>query len=129
MLNTVTLVGRLVQDPIIKEVSGGKNVCEVKLALTRPFKNVQGQYDTDFIKVVFWEYLAINLNEYGKKGSIIGVRARLQSRSMKISDNYVDVIDVVAEQIVYLGSPNRKVESKIDEKVEDIPLDELDDVK
>ena len=38
MLNTVTLVGRLVQDPIIKEVSGGKNVCEVKLALTRPFK-------------------------------------------------------------------------------------------
>ena len=129
MINAVTLVGRLVQDPVIKEVSGGKNVCEVKMALTRPFKNSQNQYDTDFIKIVFWEYLAINLNEYCKKGSIIGVKARLQSRSMKISDTFIDVIDVVAENIVFIGSPNKKIDSKTDEKVEDIPLEELDELK
>ena len=126
MINTVTLVGRLVNDPVVKEVSGGKSVCEVKLALTRPFKNANNQYDTDFVKVVFWEYLALNLNEYCKKGSVLGVNARLQARSIKIGDNFLDVIDVIAEHIVFIGNTFKGFESKTDEKIEDIPLDALD---
>ena len=127
MINQVTLVGRLVQDPIIKEVSGGKNVCEIKVALTRPFKNQQNQYDTDFIKVAFWEYLAININEYFKKGYIIGIRARLQSRNVKINDTLVEVIDVVGENIVFIGRPNKKVDIKINDVVDNIPIEELDE--
>jgi len=129
LINTVTLVGRLVQDPVVKEVTGGKNVCEVKMALTRPFKNSQNQYDTDFIKIVFWEYLALNLNEYCKKGSIIGVKARLQARSIKIGETFLDVIDVIAEHIVFIGNSLKKIDSKTDEKIEDIPLEELDEIK
>ena len=129
MINTVTLVGRLVQDPVVKEVTGGKSVCEVKMALTRPFKNVKNQYDTDYIKVVFWEYLALNLNEYCKKGSVIGVTARLQARSIKIGENYLDVIDVIAEHIVFIGSSFKGIESKTDEVVEDVPIEELDEIK
>ena len=127
MINQVTLVGRLVQDPIIKEVSGGKNVCEIKVALTRPFKNQQNQYDTDFIKVACWEYLAININEYCKKGYVIGIRARLQSRNVKINDPLVEVIDVVGENIVFIGRPNKKVDIKINDVVDNIPIEELDE--
>ena len=127
MINQVILVGRLVQDPIIKEVAGGKNICEVKLALGRPFKNSQNQYDTDFIKVVFWEYLAINVNEFCKKGSIIGVRARLQSRSAKINEATFELIDVVGESIVFIGKPTKKVDTKIETNDLDIPITELTD--
>ncbi len=127
MINQVILVGRLVQDPVIKEVSGGKNVCEVKVALNRPFKNSQNQYDTDFVKVVFWEYLAINVNEFCKKGSIIGIKARLQSRSTKINDAFVDLIDVVGESIVFIGKPTKKIDTKIETNDADIPVAELQD--
>lgn len=127
MINQVILVGRLVQDPIIKEVSGGKNVCEVKVALQRPFKNQQNQYDTDFIKVAFWEYLAININEYCKKGYVIGIRARLQSRSVKLNETFVEMTEVIGESIVFIGKPNKKVDVKTNELVEDIPIEELDE--
>ena len=127
MLNQVVLVGRLVQDPVIKEVSGGKNVCEVKVALQRPFKNQQNQYDTDFIKVAFWEYLAININEYCKKGYVIGIRARLQSRSVKIGESFVEMIDVIGENIVFIGKPNKRIDAKTNEVVNDIPIEELDE--
>lgn len=127
MINQVVLVGRLVQDPVIKEVSGGKNVCEVKVALQRPFKNQQNQYDTDFIKVAFWEYLAININEYCKKGYVIGIRARLQSRSVKIGESFVEMIDVIGENIVFIGKPNKRIDVKTNEVVNDIPIEELDE--
>lgn len=127
MINQVVLVGRLVQDPVIKEVSGGKNVCEVKVALQRPFKNQQNQYDTDFIKVAFWEYLAININEYCKKGYVIGIRARLQSRSVKVAETFVEMTDVIGESIVYIGKPNKKLDAKTNEVVNNIPIEELDE--
>ena len=128
MINQVTIVGRLSQDPVIKEVNGGKNVCEVKVALQRPFKNAQNKYETDFVRVVFWEYLAINVNEYFKKGYIIGIKGRLQVRSTKINDVFAEALEVIGEHIVFIGKPSKKPDTKIDVNEESIPVEELQDV-
>ena len=82
-----------------------------------------------FIKLAGVPGRALNLNEYCKKGSVLGVNARLQARSIKIGDNFLDVIDVIAEHIVFIGNTFKGFESKTDEKIEDIPLDALDELK
>ena len=128
MLNSVILIGRLVADPVIREVSTGKNVCEIKLAISRPFKNQTNHtYDTDFIKVVFWEYLAINVNEYCSKGSTVAVKARLQVRNMTIAEKQVEMIEVIGEQIIFINKPQQKTDAKILDSVEEIPFDKLDE--
>lgn len=125
MVNSVILVGRLVADPVIREVSNGKNVCEIKLALARPFKSqTTHTYETDFIKVTFWEYLAINVNEYSIKGSVLAVKGRLQNRIINVNDKPVEIIDVVGESIIFVSKPN-KIAAKTNDVVEDIPFDKV----
>ena len=121
MINNVILVGKLVNDPEIKEAANGKNVCEVTLAVKRPFKSISGTYDTDFLKSTFWEYLAININEYCHKGATIGVKARLQSRKITIQDKFLEVIEVVGEQLVFIS----KGQLKNDEKTTDVLIEEV----
>lgn len=127
MINQVILVGRLVADPVIREVSSGKNVCEIKLALQRPFKSqTTHTYETDFIKVTFWEYLAINVNEYSIKGSVLGIKARLQNRVITVNDKPVEIIDVVGEQLIFISKPHNKSIPKSNEEIEDIPFEEIE---
>lgn len=48
MLNQTVLVGRLVSDPELRETENGNKVTNVTLAVPRSFKNINGEYDTDF---------------------------------------------------------------------------------
>lgn len=123
MINNVVLVGRVVNSPEIREVSNGKNVCEVTLALKRPFKNINNVYETDFIKVIFWEYLAINVNEYCEKGSAIGVRGRLQVRKFPKEENKPDALEVIGEHLIFISRALPKSEAKADEEML-VPADE-----
>ena len=48
MLNQSVLVGRVVRDPELKETENGNKVTNLTLAVPRSYKNVNGEYDTDF---------------------------------------------------------------------------------
>ena len=96
MINLVTLVGRLVNEPEIVEKENNK-VCHITLAINRKFKNIDGIYETDFIKCRIWSYPFVNtVQEYCKKGDLIGVRGMLQ-----VIDNEMTV---VAESVTFLSS-------------------------
>lgn len=97
MLNQIVLVGRLVQDPEIKELENGNKVTNITLAIPRSYKNSNGIYDTDFIPCIVWNEMAENAAEYCKKGNIIGVKGRLQ----KLEGNE---LQVVAEKVTFLSS-------------------------
>lgn len=125
MINNVVLVGRIVFDPVIKEASNGKNVCEVTLAVKRPFKNINNTYDTDYIKVTFWEYLAINVNEYCQKGYAIGVIARIQVRKMNVADKLIEVNEVIGEQLIFISRAMPKADSRLDDEIQIIPNEEV----
>lgn len=105
MMNLVTMVGRLVK--LEKEEATEERAFEITtttLAIPRKFKNAEGIYETDFIKVQMLNNISKNVNEYCQKGDLIGIRGRLQ-----IIDNQLCVI---AEQVTFLSSKvnNDKVE-------------------
>ena len=80
MLNQVVLVGRLTRNISVNKSENGIKVATIPLAIPRSFKNVDGNYDTDFINCVSFDNIADNVKEYCKKGDIVGVQGRVQSR-------------------------------------------------
>ena len=109
MLNQLVLVGRLVRKPELREAENKKKYSFITLAVPRSFKNVNGEYDTDFIDCVLWDNVASNTVEYCNKGDIVGVRGRIQARIVEKDDNVKNsVLEVIAEKITFLSSKEKK---------------------
>lgn len=105
MLNQVVLVGRLVKEVEVKKLEDGKREANVTLAVPGSYKNEEGLYDTDFIDCVLWEGVAQNTSEYCKKGDIIGVKGRIQTRTIENEDGTkTKVQEVIAEKVTFLSS-------------------------
>lgn len=108
MLNQLILVGRLTHDPETKILDDGRKVADITLAVQRTFKNMEGTYDTDFIKVTVWEGLATAIESYCAKGVLVAVKARIQSWKYDLSeDRKLNMLEVIAERISYLSSPSK----------------------
>ena len=103
MLNQVVLVGRIVRKPELRESEKGKKLTFVTLAVPRSFKNMNGEYDTDFVDCVLWDNVAVSTVQYCEKGDIVGVKGRLQSRTVEKEDGNITQINVVAEKITFLS--------------------------
>ncbi len=106
MLNQVILVGRLVYDPELRTTEDGKKVTTITLALQRNFKSAEsGTYDTDFIRCTLWSGIAENTVQYCKKGSTVGVKARLAQRFYEIDDERsFSYPEVIAEKITFINT-------------------------
>ena len=99
MLNHVVLVGRLVEEPEVKELKNGKKVSNITLAVPRYYKNVNGEYETDFIDCTIWQLMAVNTKEYCHKGDVVGIKCRLQK-------NKNEELKIIAEKVTFLSSNN-----------------------
>ena len=104
MLNQVVLVGRLVRDPELRTTDSSKNVTTITLAIPRSFKNMNGEYDTDFIDCILWENTAKSTTEYCRKGDIIGIKGRIQSRVVEKENEKKYLTEMVAEKVTFLSS-------------------------
>lgn len=103
MLNRVILVGRLTRDPDLRYTPSGIAVANFTVAVNRPYRNQQGEQEADFVNCVVWRKTAENLASYMKKGSLIGVEGRIQTRSYEGQDGkMVYVTEVLAENIQFL---------------------------
>ena len=112
MINTVMLVGRLVQDPEIIERENGSKVSRVTLAVNRKFKSSDGIYHTDFIDCVLCNNFAKNVNDYCCKGDLIGIRGRIQVDVYEKDGIKRKITDVIAESVTFLSSMKNKEEVK-----------------
>ena len=105
MLNQIVLVGRLVKDPEVHKAENDTTYSHITLAIPRSYKNVDGTYDTDFIKCTLWNGIAETTAEYCKKGDIVGVKGRIQTNSYENEEGEKKyVTNVVAEKISFLSS-------------------------
>lgn len=105
MINQVTLVGRLTRDPELRKTSDGLPVTTVTLAVSRQFRNQQGEIEADFVQCTIWKKAAENTVQYCRKGSVVGVTGRLQTRHYDNKEGKrVYVTEVVAESIQFLGA-------------------------
>lgn len=106
MINQVILVGRLVYDPELRTLDDGRNVTTITLAIQRGYKNAEtGEYDTDFIKCTLWSGIAESTVAYCKKGSTVGVKARLTQRYYEYEDGKsFSYPEVIAEKITFIST-------------------------
>ena len=104
MLNQIILVGRLTKDLELKEGENESKYTIMNLAIPRSFKNSEGQYDTDFINCIAFDSIASNTAEYCKKGDIIGVKGRVQTRIIEKNDNKEYIMEIIAEKVTFLSS-------------------------
>ena len=120
-MNYVILIGRLTKDPEKRSTQGENSVSVSKftLAVQRPFKNVNGEYDCDFIPCVTYRVLADNTSIYCHKGSLVAVRGRLNVRNYE-DENKIKhyVTEVMAEKVIFLDNKNKETTKKV-EKQED----------
>ena len=111
MLNQVVLVGRIVYDLELKKNDSGKKYLSLMLAIPRSFKNIEGTYDTDFIRCFVWDNVATNTSEYCKKGDIVGLKGRLQSRLVERNEKKENIMEVIGEKVTFLTSSKEKEEN------------------
>ena len=105
MINQTLIVGRLVKDPDLRETESGKKTTNITLAVSRPFKNPNGEYDTDFINCSLWSGIAESTSEYCKKGDLLGVKGHIQTRVVEtLDDTKRYITEVVAEKVSFLSS-------------------------
>lgn len=111
MLNQTVIVGRLVKEPELRKTENGKKVTNITLAVPRSYKNMNGEYDTDFISCVLWSGIAENTVEYVKKGDLLGVKGRIQSRVYEDKEEQRKYItEVVAEKVTFLSGKSKETE-------------------
>ena len=81
-VNKVILVGRLGRDPEMRYTPGGQPVCNVSLATDESYKDRNGerQKRTEWHRLVIWGKQAEIAQKYLKKGSLVFVEGRIQSR-------------------------------------------------
>ena len=105
MINNVVVTGRLTRAVDLRYTSNGTAFASFTLAVDRPFKNQNGEKETDFINCVMWRKPAENLANYTNKGSLIGVEGRIQTRNYEGGQGQrVYVTEVLAERFTFLES-------------------------
>lgn len=105
MINNVVLVGRITKYPELRYTPSNVAVATFSLAVNRNFKDANGERETDFINCVIWRQQAENLANWAKKGALIGITGRIQTRSYENQQGQrVYVTEVVAENFQMLES-------------------------
>lgn len=81
-LNRVTLIGNLGKDPEVRYMANGDAVANISVATTESWKDKNGekQEKTEWHRVTFYRKLAEIAGEYLKKGSMVWLEGRLETR-------------------------------------------------
>lgn len=104
-MNNANLVGRLTRPVDLRYTQTGIAYGSFTLAVTRKYKNKDGEREADFINCVIWKKGAELLANYTQKGSLIGVSGPIQTRSYDNQQGQrVYVTEVLVENFDLLES-------------------------
>ena len=127
-MNQVLLVGRLVRNVDLRTTANGTDVARFTIAVPRPYKNLEGKYDADFINCITWRNLARNMEEYCKKGDLVGIKGRIQNVSYTDRDgNNIYKTEIIADNVTFLSSSNKKEETIQKNETETEPVKQESD--
>ena len=119
MINNVVLIGRLTRDVELRYTPSNVANTTFNLAVNRNFKNAAGDREADFINCVMWRQQAENLANWTRKGMLIGITGRIQTRSYENQQGQrVYVTEVVAESFQILEKRDNSANySSMDEQM------------
>lgn len=107
MINNVVLVGRLTKAVELRYTSNGTAYASFTVAVERNFKNQNGEKETDFINCAMWRKAAENFANFTRKGSLVGIEGRIQTRNYENQQGQkVYVTEVLAENFSLLEPRN-----------------------
>ena len=104
MLNRAILMGRLTADPALRHTQSNRPVTSFALAVDRSYGKEQ---QADFIDIVAWNKTAEFVCQYFRKGLLVAVEGRLQTRLWEDKQgNKRKSVEVVADR-VHFAEPKR----------------------
>lgn len=108
-VNTVSLVGRLVADPTVKEV-GNDNItlCQFTIAVDKRGKDA----GTNFIDCTAWKGIGNTIGQYFKKGSQIGISGHLNQETWEKDGEKKTKLGVIVDDFSFLSSVEKKTPSE-----------------
>lgn len=106
MINKTILVGRITKDPEVKYTGSNIPVVSFTIAVNRMFTDNSGERQADFISCVVWRKQAENLAKYVRKGALIGVEGRIQTRQYDQDGVTRYVTEVVCDSVQFLETRN-----------------------
>jgi single-strand DNA-binding protein len=136
-LNKAIIIGRLGADPELRHTADGIAVATFNVATseTRKDKNGNKQEKTEWHRIVAWRRLAEISGEYLKKGKLVYIEGKIQSREYEGRDGVKrKTFEIVADNMKMLGAPGggdeRRGATGVQGQIEDdfIPEIEEDDV-
>ncbi|MFT8491524.1 single-stranded DNA-binding protein [Liquorilactobacillus satsumensis] len=104
MMNSVNLTGRLVADPELRYSASGTAFANSTIAVQRNFKNQQGEYESDFIRLTASGKRAETFANYFHKGSLLGISGEIRTGSYEKNGQKVYTTDVNINQLTFLES-------------------------
>lgn len=130
MLNKVTLIGNVGQNPEIKELEGGKKVASFSLATSENYKDREGnkQTNTEWHSIVIWGKLADIVESYVKQGSQLYLEGKLRTRSWEDKETKAKryATEIICDKMNMLGGKpdSSSVAANADAggQVEDMPF-------
>lgn len=112
-MNKACITGRLTKDIDLRYTQNNVAVASFTLAVQRKFKNQNGDYESDFINCIAYKKTAELMNEYVKKGDLIGIEGRIQTRSYDDKNGKkVYVTEVIVENVEFLATKKKEEKPK-----------------
>ena len=101
LYNYFMLIGYVAYDLEIKETPIGTKVVDIFLKIRRSFKNQEGEYTCDIVKVSVWEALADYAVETFSKGSKVILKGRVKPNKVTLSTGAtITVNELFADKII-----------------------------
>lgn len=112
-MNQANFIGRITKDLEPRQSQSGKMVLNNSIAINRPFKNKNGEREADFINFTAFDKTAEIINQYHKKGDLIGLSGRMQSRSYENQNGQkVFVTELVVNEMHFTGGNSSNNDSQ-----------------
>lgn len=112
MINTVVLSGRICNDIELRYTNSNKAVCNITLAVDKPF----GNKETDFFNIVAWDKKAEFLNNYLGKGRKITITGRLENRKWEDKEgNNKTTTEIIVNDIDFADSKTKQETEEADD--------------
>jgi single-strand DNA-binding protein len=98
-------MGRLTKDVEMRQTPNGVSLARFSIAVTRRFKNSNGEYDADFINCIAWRKTGEFIARYFQKGSMMAVVGSIQTRSWDGNDGKKQyATEVIVDEAYFTGS-------------------------
>lgn len=126
-MNKPQLIGNLGKDPEMKYTQGGTPVASFSVAVSRSYSGTDGQQkeDTEWFRIVAWQKLAEQCNEYLRKGSRVYIEGRLRTREWQGQDGHPQrSVEVVASEMIMLDS--RQLAAIVSQQADSTDVEDLD---